>query len=349
MRAIVWHAREDVRLEEVPVPQPGPNQVVIEVARCGLCGSDRREYDVGPFMIPRHRHPLTGHVGPVILGHEAVGRVIACGTNVAEPPETGARVAVDPTWSCGRCAACHRGQRQLCASAGFSGTSAHGGLASHMAAAADGVVPIPDHVGDDEAALAEPLAVAVHAMARAALQPADRVVVAGFGPIGAAVALTARALGASEVAVIEPSATRRQTAMTMGFADVIDPGAADEPSEALRARRAWADVAVDCSGAPGVLVACIRSTRTGGKVVVPAVAAGLTPVALGQLVLGERSLIGSLGYSGDISRAVRLISCGAVDVRGLISTVLPLSSVPQWFANPAVGGTGLKVLVDPGA
>ena len=171
MRAIVWHAREDVRLEEVPVPQPGPNQVVIEVARCGLCGSDRREYDVGPFMIPRHRHPLTGHVGPVILGHEAVGRVIACGTNVAEPPETGARVAVDPTWSCGRCAACHRGQRQLCASAGFSGISAHGGLASHMVAAADGLVPIPDHVGDDEAALAEPLAVAVHAMARATLQP----------------------------------------------------------------------------------------------------------------------------------------------------------------------------------
>jgi (R,R)-butanediol dehydrogenase/meso-butanediol dehydrogenase/diacetyl reductase len=348
MRALVWHGPRDVRVDDVEAPPPPrADQVLVEVARCGMCGSDRREYDRGPYLIPRRRHPLTGHAGPVILGHEVVGRIAALGPDAPRALEAGMRVAVDPTWSCGRCAACRRGQRQLCDIAGCSGVSANGGLAAQMVASAAGLAIVPDHVPDDAAALAEPLAVAVHAVSRAALQPADRVFVGGFGPIGAAVALTARAVGAAAVAIVEPSPERRQLAAGLGFTDVLDPGSAAEPSEELRALRGWADAAFDCAGAPGVLAACLRATRSGARIVVPAVSAGQTPLPMSQLVFGERSLIGSLGYNGDVARAVGLIASGAVDVRSLISTVLPLSAVPAWFADPGVGGAGLKVLVDP--
>lgn len=346
MRAVVWHGRLDVRVDEVPLPgPPGAGQVLVEVARCGICGSDRRAYERAPSPSSPGPHPLTGHAGPVVLGHEVVGRIVARGDGVPQPFGVGRRVAVDPTWSCGRCPACRRGQHQLCDVAACSGLTANGGLASHMIAAAGGLALIPDHVPDDEAALAEPLAVAVHAVTRAALQPADRVVVAGFGPIGALVALTVRALGASQVMIIEPSPDRRRAAADLGFADVLDPDSA--PTSGEQPPRGWADAAFDCAGAPGVLELCIRATRAGGRIVVPAVSSGATPIPMGQLVLGERTLMGSLGYNGDVARAVALIATGAVDVRPLISAVLPLSEVPAWFADKETAGAGLKVLVDP--
>jgi (R,R)-butanediol dehydrogenase / meso-butanediol dehydrogenase / diacetyl reductase len=349
MRAVVWHGARDVRVEDVDRPAPpATGQVLVEVARCGLCGSDRRAYERGPAAPSSAPHPLTGHVGPVILGHEVVGRIVARGPDVPDALELGRRVAVDPTWSCGRCPACRRGQQQLCDIAACSGLSANGGLASHMIASAAGLAVVPDHVSDDEAAMAEPLAVAVHALSRAALQPGDRVIVAGFGPIGAAVALTARALGAGDVAIVEPSPYRRRLASGLGFADVIDPGSPDAPGEGgVQARRGWADVAFDCSAAPGVLARCIRATRPGARIVVPAVSSGLTPIPMSQVVLGERSLVGSLGYNGDVARAVSLIATRAVDVRPLISAVLPLPAVPGWLADG--DAAGLKVLIDPTA
>jgi len=345
MRAVVWHGVRDVRVDEVPpLPAPGSGQVLVEVVRCGICGSDRRSYERAPAAPSRGPHPLTGHQGPVILGHEVVGRIVARGEGVPTALAVGRRVAVDPTWSCGHCPACRRGQCQLCEVAACSGVTANGGLASHMIAPCDGLALVPDHVPDDEAALAEPLAVAVHAVSRASLQAADQVLVAGFGPIGALVALTARALGASRVMIIEPSADRRRSAADLGFVDVVDP-TAPEPDGPLP--RGWADAAFDCAGAPGVLEQCIRGTRPGGRIVVPAVSSGSTPVPMGQLVLGERTLMGSLGYNGDVARAVSLIASRAVDVRPLISTVLPLTAVPSWLAAPDTGGSGLKVLVDP--
>jgi len=344
MRAVVWHGPRDVRVDEVPRPAPpGPGRVLVEVLRCGICGSDRRSYERAPAPPSRGPHPLTGHEGPVVLGHEVVGRIVARGDEVPSAFELGLRVAVDPTWSCGRCPACRRGQHQLCEIAACSGLTADGGLASHMIAPAAGLAVVPDHVPDDEAAMAEPLAVAVHAVTRAALLPAERVVVAGFGPIGALVALTARALGANEVVIAEPSADRRAMAASLGFTGVLDPSAATGG----QVPRGWADAAFDCAGAPGVLEQCIRATRPGGRIVVPAVSSGSTPVPMSQLVLGERTLMGSLGYNGDVARAVSLIATRSVDVRPLISTVLPLSAVPSWFAGAEPTGRGVKVLVDP--
>jgi len=340
MRAVVLHGAGDVRVDEVPEPEPPrPGQVLVDVLRCGICGSDRRAYDRG-LGAARGPHPLTGQQGPVVLGHEVVGRILACGADVPEVFVPGARVAVDPTWSCGRCAACRRGQHQLCSLAACSGLTADGGLAPLMLAQAAGLALVPEHVTDDEAAMAEPLAVAVHAVSRAALQPAERVLVVGLGPIGALVALTVRALGADEVIALEPSPQRRALAARLGVTAVLDPASGELP-------RGWADVAFDCAGAPDGLAAAIRATRPGARIVVPAVSSGTTPVPMSQLVMGERALLGSLGYNGDVARAMSLIANRAVDVRPLLSTVLPLGDVLAWFKDPAAGGPGLKVLVDP--
>jgi (R,R)-butanediol dehydrogenase/meso-butanediol dehydrogenase/diacetyl reductase len=349
MTAVVWHGPLDVRIDEVPVPpHPGPGQVLVEVLRCGLCGTDRRTYERAPSAHPERPHPLTGHSGPVILGHEIAGRIVTCGPDVPRTLEPGMRVAVNPMWACGTCASCRRGEQQICETFGCSGLTANGGLAYQMIAPAAGMAPVPDGVSDDEAAMAEPLAVAVHAVLRSGLRPNDRVVVAGLGPIGACVALTARALGASEVLVAARSEQRRRLAAELRFPVITGP----DPSatqDGVSLPRDYADVAFDCAGAEETLDLCVRAARPGGRIVVPAVSAGRTPVAVTRLVMGERTLTGSLGYNGDIARAVGLMASGSVDVSPLISAVIALTDVPGWLAQPVTGGRGPKVLVDPAA
>lgn len=260
MRAVVWHARGDVRLDTVPVPEPGPGQSLMQVALCGLCGSDRRQHDTGPTVLPSRAHPLTGHIGPVTLGHEIIGRVVRHGDSVlADLVAPGSRVAVEPTWSCGTCAACRRGESQLCAIAGCVGLSSHGGLAPYVVVPTAGLIVLPDHVVDEEAALAEPLAVGLHALDRGGLRAGESVVISGHGPIGAAVVALALAAGAGPVTVLEPSPQRRRMALALGAAAAVDPGTVDEPSHALRELRSSADLGVDCSGHPARSTRCCAS------------------------------------------------------------------------------------------
>jgi len=226
--------------------------------------------------------------------------------------------------------------------------TANGGLASQVIVPALGMAPVPDSVSDDAAAMAEPLAVAVHAVLRSGLRPNDRVVVAGLGPIGACVALSARALGAGEVVVSARSEQRRRLAAELGFAVIADTETG-EPRDGVSLPHDYADVSFDCAGAEETLDLCLRATRPGGRIVVPAVSSGRTPVALTRLVMGERTITGSLGYNGDIARAVALMANGSVDVRPLISEVMPLADVPAWLAEPVTAGSGPKVLVNPSA
>lgn len=350
MRAVVWHGRGDVRLEDVDEPRPvTPGTSLVEVSRCGLCGSDRREYYAGPFMIPRSPHPLTGHSGPVTLGHEIVGTVVEVGGPAPDGPIPGPgdRVALDPTISCGSCPACRRGDTHLCAVAGCVGISAHGGLARLVLVPTAGLVSLPDHVSDDIAGAAEPLSVALHALDRGSLRPGENVVVSGFGPIGAGVTALARSAGAATIVVVEPHEGRRARALALGATAAIDPGAGEDQSDGLRDIRGFADLAFDCSGAPGSLETVLRSTRAGARVVIAAVSTGTTPIPMHQVVLRERSLIGTLGNRGDIPRVISLLSEGRVDLDGFLSDVVPLSAAVDWIRDERGDVDGLKVLVDP--
>lgn len=335
MQAVRWHARGDVRVEEVPPPPPpGPGEVQLQVLWCGICGTDLEEWLDGPLFIPA--------AGPLILGHEFAGVVVAAGDGVTELA-LAQRVAVDTILYCGRCHWCRRGEVIRCPQLGALGLHVDGGLAPLCNAPARMCLPVPDSVADDEAALAEPLAVAVRALRRGGLRPGERVAVVGLGAVGLLVVQAAAAFGAQSVAVIEPLPERRALAMRLGADRYVPPDDAAELE---------ADVAVECAGSPAAVQTAVRALRAGGRAVVLGIGTRPVQVAPMDLVVGEKSIIGSLSHvwDDDFRIALRLLGRGAVQAAPLITDRIPVSAA-------VTGGLALlrdepgkhvKILVQPG-
>jgi (R,R)-butanediol dehydrogenase / meso-butanediol dehydrogenase / diacetyl reductase len=342
--AVRWHARGDVRVEEVPPPpRPGPGEVQLQVRWCGICGTDLEEWLSGPLFIPvAAPHPVTGTAAPVILGHEFAGVVAAVGDGVTKP-SPGQRVAVDTIVYCGTCHWCRRGEVIRCPSLGALGLHADGGLAALCNAPARMCLPVPDSVADDEAALAEPLAVAVRALRRGGLQPGERVAVVGLGAVGLMAVQAAAAFGAESVAVAEPLPERRALAMRLGADRTVAPG---------EAAGLQADVAVECAGTPAAVETAVRALGAGGRAVVLGIGTHPAKVAPLDLVVGEKSIIGSLSHvwDEDFRIALGLLGRGAVQAAPLISDRIPVSeAVSGGLAllrdEP---GKHVKILVRPG-
>src|SRR5436190_19607553 len=183
MQALRWHGNRDVRLDEVDLSLPlGPGMVEVEVAFCGVCGSDVAECAHGPFAIRRRPHPLSGQAPPLTLGHEFSGRVVGVGEGV-EAIRIGDRVAADACWRCGECRACRTGRYNLCAESGSIGLCSDGAFAPRVRFPAYCAVPLPDNVSNRAGALLEPLAVALHALDRVDARAGEICVVLGFGAI----------------------------------------------------------------------------------------------------------------------------------------------------------------------
>ncbi|MEW6470764.1 MAG: alcohol dehydrogenase catalytic domain-containing protein [Actinomycetota bacterium] len=350
MRAVVWHGRRDLRLEDIPEPDdPGPDEAIIEVSFCGICGTDLHEYVEGPVMIRPTSHPLTGQAPPLTLGHEFSGRVVALGPGVEG--DLGARVTVDPCWRCGTCYWCRRGEYHICRQGGAVGLASHGALARFVRVPAAGLVPLPDSVDDRTAALVEPLAVGLHAVRRGQVGTGDTVLVSGYGPIGASVLLAARAAGAGAVFVSEPDSARRALADLMGATEVVDPGEADVRRSVFTwTERVGPDVVFECTGLPRLLPAAVDAVRRGGRVVVVGVGHGAAEVEPNRLVLFEREVVGSLGYQHDLFRVVKLLAAGRLDPAPLVTGVVPLAqAVSHGFDALLADRRHVKILVDVGA
>lgn len=351
MRALVWHAAKDLRLEEVSEPgDPGPGEAIVRVSYCGICGTDLHEYLEGPMMIRPQPHPLTGEEPPFVLGHEFSGTVAALGSDVDEV-EIGDRVTVDPCWRCGRCYWCRRGDYHICRLGGSVGLASDGALAPAVRVPAAGLVPLPDTVDDRIAALTEPLAVGLHAVRRGDVQPGDRITILGFGPVGAAVLLAAIAMGATGVYVSEPRAGRRELAERLGATAAFDPGEVDVRREVYgRTGRIGPDVVFECTGRADLVPVAATSVRRGGRVVMVGIGHGTMELEPRQLILVERELVGSLGYNHDLPRIVELISSGRMDPSPLISDVVGLEDAIGGAFDALAGDPGdlMKVLVDVG-
>jgi (R,R)-butanediol dehydrogenase/meso-butanediol dehydrogenase/diacetyl reductase len=331
VQAVRWHARGDVRVEEVPPPPPpGPGEVQLRVRWCGICGTDLEEWLSGPLFIPATApHPVTGARAPLVLGHEFAGVVTLAGDGVSGPAP-GQRAAVDTIVYCGTCHWCLRGEVVRCPLLGALGLHGDGGLAELCNAPARMCLPVPDSVGDDEAALAEPLAVAVRALRRGGLRPGERVAVVGLGAVGLMAVQAAAAFGAGSVAVVEPLRERRALAMRLGADRHVSP----DDAVTLQA-----DVAVECAGSPAAVETAVRALRTGGRAVVLGIGTHPAKVAPMDLVVGEKSIIGSLSHvwDEDFRIALGLLGRGAVQAAPLITDRIPLSA--------AVSG-GLALLRD---
>jgi (R,R)-butanediol dehydrogenase/meso-butanediol dehydrogenase/diacetyl reductase len=349
MRALRWHGPHDLRLDEVADPEIAkPDDVLIEVAACGVCGTDLHEFAHGPNMIRPKPHPLTGVRAPLTLGHEFSGVVTATGSAVGDL-EPGRLVTVDPCLRCGVCPPCLRGDYHLCVLGGSVGLASDGAFASHVVVPRVNVLPVPDGVSAEFAAVAEPLAVGLHAATRAQVGPGDAVLILGAGPIGIAALLGAVACGAASIYVSEPVAERARMAADFGATEVFDPTSTDVRREVFsRTGRSGPDAVIEATGRPDAFELAVTSVRRGGTVSVAGISAERVGVDLRQLVLYERQVVGSLGYHHDIERVLRLMAAGRLDAGPFVTAVAPLSNGVAVIEELAADrGGNLKVLLTP--
>lgn len=339
MRAVRWHARQDVRLEDLPDPgEPSRGEVVLKVRLCGVCGTDLEEYRHGPVTIPTDApHPLTGRRAPLVLGHEVVASVAALGEDVSGV-EVGDRVVPDGLFTCGECVDCRRGARLYCARSAFIGLHTDGGLAEYLTVPAAMCVPVPPAVPDRLAVLTEPLAVAVRAVRRAAPAAGERVVVIGAGPIGQCVFQLASMTRAA-VSVLDANTDRLAATpdLTSGYSTAPST-VGFEP----------ADCVLDCAGSAESLALALRLARPGGRVTLVGAAARAPDFSPHDLLVRELTLLTT--FSHDLDRdtraALRLLADGRVRLDHVVTDVVPLAdAVEQAFRRPR--SRGFKTVVQP--
>lgn len=340
MKAVRWYARGDVRVLDVDLPgPPPPGWVRIKVSACGICGTDVEEYTDGPVVAPVHPHPLTGTCAPLTLGHEVVGVVESVGTEVALQP--GTAVAVDGILSCGQCVACRRGTATLCPKVAAVGQHFDGGLAEYVLAPAFSCFPYSG-IPAEAAVFAEPLSVAVRAVAKAGIGVGAEVGIVGAGTIGLLCLQVARQAGAGTITVIEPHAERRKLALRLGADAAVLPGE----------QNGGPQVVIDASGRAASAAAAVRWSGTGGRTIVLSVFPGDLAIDMQDFLLREKQVIASLShsYTDDFPTAVSLLERGKVDVLPLVSDRLPLERIVTdgFEALRDHPGDHLKILAIPG-
>jgi 2-desacetyl-2-hydroxyethyl bacteriochlorophyllide A dehydrogenase len=308
VQAVVISAPGVVELTTLPDPTPGPSEVVVEVASCGLCGTDLHLVD---GELP---YPL-----PVTPGHEFAGVVVAVGTDVSGVV-VGDRVAVDPNMPCGTCRMCRRDQTNLCEYYAALGVTTTGAAAQYVAAPAACCVRLPDHVDLADAALIEPLSCSVHAFDLIRSRPDDHVLVYGAGTMGLLNLALARHIGAERIAVVDLNADRLAVAAQLG-ADATAVSA-DE----LDAPHGW-DVVIDCTGVVAAIEDGLTRVARGGTFVQFGVAAHdkVAQWSPFQIYRDEITIVGSMAVLNSFERAADLFAAGVVDASTIISDRVPLA------------------------
>lgn len=337
MRAAEWFGPGDVRIVEIDPRPPGPDEIALDVAYCGLCGSDLHEYVDGPHAIPVDEpHPASGRTAPLVLGHEFCGTVTAVGQRVGSL-EPGDRIAVEPSYRCGDCPRCRAGEYNLCRWFGFAGLMGDGGLAESATVPAYMAHRLPPEVPLEQAALFEPASVALHGLRRGCLLAGERMVVVGLGPIGLYAVQLAAARGVERITGVDPLPRRRELARQLGATDVRAPG---DPLDGD------ADIALEAVGAQPALDSCLAALRRGGRVVQLGLGGQLRFDAY-SLVSKEQSIIASASYRNAHEELVALVRHG-LDLTPVATAVIGLDEVvTRGFESLTRGGDDIKVLVAP--
>ena len=337
MKAARLHGPGDVRVANEDPPAPLAGEVLVRVTAVGLCGSDLHwfgEGGIGDAVLS----------APVVLGHEFAG-VIEGG------PDDGARVAVDPSRPCGACEECLEGNRNLCPSVRFAGHGTNdGGLRELVGWPSTLVHRVPDSISDADAAMLEPLGVAMHAMDLASPRIGGTVAVVGCGPIGLCVVQLARAAGATQVIAVEPLEHRRAAAARLGADIVLDPADGDSQNRLMRATHGrGVDIAIEVAGKDDAVGFAVRAVRPGGTVVLAGIP-GTDSTSFPASVARRKGLTLKLSrrMKEMYPRAISLVDRGLVDVRSVVTHTFPLDQALEAF-HAADGRVGLKVIVTPSA
>ncbi len=344
MKAYRIHGPLDMCLEDVPTPEIGDNQVLVQVAAIGVCATDIELYD---GRMPYIRQGLTKL--PLTPGHEWSGRVAKVGPNVNRL-RPGDPVVGDISLGCGKCVNCLRGAYHLCADRTELGViGEHGAFAEYLRTEAKNVYGIPAGLSLEEAAFAEPAATCVNAMARTRVNPGDNVVVFGDGVIGFLSAQAALVLGASRVVLVARKSEHAKVAEDLGLT-LVDATKVAVLKEIPRLLGGLPEVVCECTGNPAVLDTAIHLTAPGGRINALSITGKeLIPTDIDYVVTRDITLVGSLASPNAFPPTLRLLAAGRIKVKPLVSRVFPFAKTVEAFDYVRLRqGPRIKVLVTTG-
>ncbi|MEO6245796.1 MAG: galactitol-1-phosphate 5-dehydrogenase [Opitutaceae bacterium] len=345
MKALLLTAPSHLEYVDFPDPQPAEGEVVVKVHACGICGSDIHGWDGSTGR----RHP------PLIMGHEAAGEVVATGPRVTAW-RAGDRVTFDSTIYCGTCAFCRDGHVNLCDNRRVVGVSPteykqHGAFAERLALPERILYRLPDSLPYDQAAMVEPVSIAVHAVQRTKITPGATAVVIGSGMIGLLVIQALRWAGAKQVVAVDLADNRLALARELGATHTINSGREDAAAAVAKITGGiGAEFAFEVVGFTPTLNLALSALKRGGTCVL---VGNLSPKTqdfpLQAVVTKELSILGSCASAGEYPLCLDLIARGVINVTPMIEAVVPLAEGAGWFSKLSAkdGGKYMKVILQP--
>jgi L-idonate 5-dehydrogenase len=343
MRAFILHGKQDLRRGELPTPGAQPGQVLVRVRRVGICGSDVHYFShgrVGNFVPKR----------PFALGHEFAGEVVETGEGVSSFA-IGERVVIDPSQPCGHCRHCRSGRYNLCENMRYFGSAScdphlDGGFAEFVAVPARNCHSMPDAMTWGEAAMLEPLSVALHAARRAGNLAGVSVFVAGGGAIGQLVALAARAFGAGLVTLGDLAEFPRSFAIEQGADAALDPSDAASEQEALEISGGGFDVVFEAAGSTHALIHALKIVRRGGTIVQVGTLPPEVPIPANLIMSKELTVTGSFRFAHVFPIALQFVANRRIRVEPLISKTFAFEETPQAMAMAVAKAGVIKIQIE---
>lgn len=332
MRAVIIEKPGEIRVGNVPDPTPGPDELVVRVGACGICGTD--------LHIAQGEFPPTPY--PIVPGHEFAGEVVAVGSSVTGPA-VGTRVAVDPSLFCGHCAFCRVGQGNLCQNWGAIGDTVDGAFAEYVVVPAANAYTLPEHISYREAALIEPVSCAVHGIHRLSPRLGDRMLIVGAGTMGLLLLQLALRGGASRVAMMDLNTQR------LALAEKLGAYLAVTNTQALREQEPLGfDCVIDATGVPAAITQAFGMVKRGGKFMVFGVAPNEATVAFSpfRIYNDEITIVGSMAVLNSYQQAVDLVSGGAINTQLMLTEALPLEEFSHAL-DMVRQGKGIKTQIIP--
>jgi alcohol dehydrogenase, propanol-preferring len=338
MKAAVFHGPgTQLRVEDIALPVPASDEILVKVAGCGVCHTDLHYLDHGT---PTFKHP------PLVLGHEIAG-------TVASPDPTGRlaegdAVLLPAVLSCGSCRACRTGRENICENSIMLGNNVDGGYAEFIAVRAKDVFPLPPEIPlVDAAIIADALTTPYHAVVnRGRVTPGDHVVVIGCGGVGLNVVQIAAALGARVIGV-DTSAQKRDWARNLGAEVSLDPAETRVDRAVRELTAGGADVVFEVVGKPETQELAVTCTRTGGRVVLVGYSPDTMKLNAGRVMFRELEILGSLGCRPvDYPRVIELVRQGRIRMTDLVTNRYPLEAIGEAF-DALRGGSAIRSVVVP--
>ncbi|MGH9096483.1 MAG: zinc-dependent alcohol dehydrogenase [Acidimicrobiales bacterium] len=340
MAAAVYQSPGVVTVEKRAVPPPGPGELLVAVDHCGICGSDIHQLRDG-----------WGLKAGAVAGHEWSGTIVGVGADV-DTWSIGERVVGGPSPRCGTCRRCREGKPSQCENRQLNISDwPDGAFAEYILVSSAGVLRLPDGLSARQAALAEPLSVALHGITRSGIGPGDTAMVIGAGPIGALSVVGLQSMGVTEITVVEPNEGRKRLALDLGVTRVLDPADLEliPPWEPERLSAHAVHVVLECSGHKSAIEAGFNQLQRGGVLVM--VGAGIEAPAFdpNRMILNELNVTGSYVYDqGGFDRALELLASGRIPGDLLIDgTDVPLNGLGEALEALATGRIAGKVMVVP--